>query len=379
MTLEEKYNAYKTQFFKYYVHKDTWDKPCANIPLALVGIDEGYGEVGDGTINLSEYIQYVYTGYLLNEFTKEDVLDAIKTMNRLVLKAHSLYEEQHPNVYMKFEKGFFLRDDITDNDCFSYNLHGVISSYSRCIEKINDDPCHSPFVSQDQIWNLVPILFYLKEEFEDAKEIGKNITQYVVDNKHVIYNPYMSAIVHDWTYLPSMNEKKVKPWDRILDRDKSLKYNIKVKRGANNWYFAYGFKKACKAFGGNAKTFLSSIWYKPFIFLADRVYHPYICKWFNLKVKNTSYYSMASASNAWYFGNFDKRLIKKFNKSLDNKGGELFMPQLAFLSSKSNTINLDKLEEWLNNYPEPMTDKRQYSPLMFMILHNWLKLKKNNN
>ena len=119
------------------------------------------------------------------------------------------------------------------------------------------------------------------------------------------------------------------------------------------------------------------LWYKPFIFLADRIYHPYICKWFNLPVKNTSYYSFGSASGAWYFGSFDKRLISKFNKSLEEDDyTAIFMPQLAFLSNRISDIKLDKVLEWLNKYPEPdLTSTEMRSPSIFLALYNWYKFK----
>lgn len=37
-----------------------------------------------------------------------------------------------------------------------------------------------------------------------------------------------------------MDTDKVKPWDRVSNRNKNLKYKVKVKRGANNWYFLEG-------------------------------------------------------------------------------------------------------------------------------------------
>ena len=68
-----------------------------------------------------------------------------------------------------------------------------------------------------------------------------------------------------------------------------------------------------------------------FIFLADRVYHPYVCKWFGIKVKNNSYYCLGSTNEkSWYGPGFNKRLVKFFNKSLE--GSELFMPHLVFFA-----------------------------------------------
>ena len=379
MTLKEKYNKYKELYFSHFVHKGGWDESGANIPLEKVNLDTEYGFTGDGTINLSYYIQYIYAGFLNNEFTSDDCKNAIKTLDRLCKFAYFDFIKSYKEYYFKFEPGFFIRDDIKSEYAEMFNLTRIDSSYSRCIEKINEDPCHSAYVSQDQIWNLLPILSFLRFEYNEAFELGKNITEYVVKNKHTVYNPYYSAVLHDWKYVPTFDEDKVKPWERVDDRNSHLKYNIKVKRGANNWYFSYGMKKAYNVFNGDSNTFWSSLWYKPFIFLADRIYHPYICKWFGLAVKNTSYYSFGSASGAWCFGSFDKRLIKKFNKSLEGNTDSIFMPQLAFLSERSNEIDMDKLLNWLNNYPEPNYSGDINSPIMFLILYTWFNVKNKNN
>ena len=110
--------------------------------------------------------------------------------------------------------------------------------------------------------------------------------------------------------------------------------------------------------------------------MADRIYHPYICKWLNLPVKNTSYYSLAVAGGAWYFGDYESRLINKFNKSLESE--ELFMPQLVFLTNKKDKINLNLLGKWLDNYPEPKEEGNVESPIIFLLLYNWDKIMKNN-
>lgn len=144
---------------------------------------------------------------------------------------------------------------------------------------------------------MAPILAFLSEKgFEEARQAGYDIFEYVIRNGHKIYNPYYSALLHHWTFLPDMDTDKVKPWDRVSNRNKNLKYKVKVKRGANNWYFSGGFRWAFKKFGGECSTFWHCLWYKPFIFLADRVYHPYIYKWFGIKVKNNSYYCLGSTN-----------------------------------------------------------------------------------
>lgn len=379
MTREEKYKAWENIFYKYFIYKsDDSSESGSNLPLASVNFDNLSGFSGDGIIDLSYYIQYVYTKYLLNGDNSE-LIYSIKVLSRLQRNCYKLFLDKYPSVYFKEEKGFLLRDDIEYLDAPKFHLESVDTSYTRGEELINEDPCHSMFISQDQIWNVVPILVKIYKELEDYKLLclpGFKMLEYVIKHKHVIYNPYYSALYHHWTYVPTFDTNRVKPWNRIEDRNKHLKNTIKVKRGANNWYFAYGFRKAFQALGGKCETFWHSLWYKPFIFLADRIYHPYICKWLNLPVKNTSYYSLAVAGGAWYFGDYESRLIDKFNKSLESE--ELFMPQLVFLTNKKDKINLNLLGKWLDNYPEPKEEGNVESPIIFLLLYNWDKIMKNN-
>ena len=378
MTREEKYKAWEDIFYKYFIYKS--DNPYetgSNLPLASINFDNLSGFSGDGIIDLSYYIQYVYTKYLLGN--KGELVNSLSTLERLQIECYTLFSKKYPNIYFEDERGFLLRDDIKSSDASKFHLNSVDTSYTRGEELINEDPCHSMFISQDQIWNVVPILVKIYKELKDYKLLclpGFKMLDYVIKHKHVIYNPYYSALYHHWTYVPTFDTNKVKPWDRIEDRNNHLKYSIKVKRGANNWYFAYGFRKAYQALGGKCKTFWHSLWYKPFIFFVDRIYHPYICKWLNLPVKNTSYYSLAVAGEAWYFGDYESRLIDKFNKSLES--GELFMPQLVFLTNKKEKINLNLLGKWLDNYPEPKEEGNVESPIIFLLLYNWDKIMKNN-
>lgn len=272
-------------------------------------------------------------------------------------------------IYFKFEKGFFLRDDIHSEDASKFGLTKISSGYTNGIELKDEDPCFSPFTSQDQIWNLAPILAFLSEKgFEEAGQVGYDIFEYVIRNRHKIYNPYYSALLHHWTFLPDMDTDKVKPWDRVSNRNKNLKYKVKVKRGANNWYFSGGFRWAFKKFGGKCSTFWHCLWYKPFIFLADRVYHPYVCKWFGIKVKNNSYYCLGSTNEkSWYGPKFRKRLVSKFNKSLE--GGELFMPHLVFLHGCEG-IDGSRLESYLKEWEWDGVN----SPIEFLTLCNWHKI-----
>lgn len=372
MTRCDKYKEYQRIFYKYFIIPDRGSTDASNIPLSVIDFDRLHGEVGDGSVNLALYIQYMYTEYLLGNISWEDLEEVIITLIRLSTNCYKFFQSKCPNVYFKEEIGFFLRDDIRSSDAEYFNLKSINSGFSTGLERINEDPCFSPFVSQDQIWNLLPILKYIHDQkwilrFDGSWWI-KSVLKYVIDHNHVIYNPYYSALYHNWTYLHIFEPYS----ERIKERNKKLKYNIKVKRGANNWYFAYGFRKAYQAFGGYCNTFWSSLWYKPFIFLADRLYHPYICKWFKLPVKDTSYYSLAMAGGAWYGGDYKERIVEKFNKSLET--GDLEHAELAFLTGKRDKINLNLLGRWLDNYPQPSTEGVVKSPLLFMVLYNWSEI-----
>ena len=354
MKIDEKYEFYKNKFFSNFIHKGEWSERGCNIPFESLGI------VGDGTVNLSYYIQYIYTGMLLNEFTKKDLVDSIRTLERLSESAYSLFVENNPGVSFKKEPGFFLRDDIGSNQAENFGLSTIRSGYSNGIELIDEDTCFSPFTSQDQVWNLLPVLSYLID-IPEAKKVGYDMLEYIVRNKHVIYNPYYSTLLHNWTYINISTPY----YERLEDREKHLKYKVNVKRGANNWYFSGGFRCCYKEFGGKCNNIFHNLLYKPLIFLADRVFHPYICKWFRLPVKQTSYYSIASACGSWYSSGFKNRLTKKFNQSLD--GNELFMPQLVFLSGNLEKIDYDKVKKWLERYEWD----GYCSPIIYMLVYNW--------
>ena len=380
MTIEEKYQGWKEIFYKYFIFKSDNNEKGSNIPLSYVNLDNKTGISYDGTICLSYYLQYAYTLLLLNEDNGQELANGLLTLQRLCNTPYNVFSEEYPKVFFNKEPGFFLRDDISVDDASKFNLTSVSTSYTRGIELVNEDPCESAYVSQDQIWNLIPILHTLASNgYPLAKTLGYNILNFVVKNKHRIYNPYYSALYHLWTYVPTFNTNKVPYSDRVQDRNNHLKYKIRVKRGSYNWYFSYGFKKAYNKFGGDSKTFWSSLWYKPFIFLADRVWEP-IVSLFGGSVKNNSYYCLGVGADAWYCGSCDKRLINRFNDSLyynvlDEE--DLFMPHLAFLTDKVDKIDYLSLEEWLERYPEPIEKGEIGSPIIFMILYNWYKIYKS--
>lgn len=376
MTIQEKYKEYRDIFFHYFINKGMGTESATNVPLSEVDFSKRYGAVGDGTIELAHYMLYLYSGLSSGEFKVSDLQDCVDTLSRLVKNAEAI-GTAGTNMFYKYEPGFFTRDDIYSWDAKKFNLDTVNTSTTMGVERINEDPCHSMFVSQDQLWHLmVPMI---KIGLLELANKGKDMLGYVVDNKHKIYNPYYSASEHDRTFLVPF---KVSYYERTDYKNNRLKYGTKVLRGANNWYFSYGFKKAYNACGGSTGTFLSSLWYKPFIFMADRLWEP-IAKLFGIEVKNTSYYSMGTATGAWYWtkNSFEKRLVKRFNKSVKKalKEGkfskeDLFMPHLVFLVSEKNTnkVDIENLKKWLNNYPEPKLDGKMESPLEFLMLYNWV-------
>lgn len=390
MNLEEKYEKWVEVYKKYFIHEGDPDISGNNIPLESVRFKDGKAIVsntGDGTINIAHYLTWrkhvncnspSVSGYL-------NIKDTLKSLKRLSLNAYKYFVLNFHDINrvlpFKHEKGFFLRDDIKTTDACKFNSESIISSYTRGIELVNEDPCHSTYVSQDQIWNLLPILYTFSSLYFDItfKQFACDILKYVIDGNHIIYNPYYSTIKHFWTYVPELNGSKLPFNQRAVDRANTVKYDVKVKRGAYNWYFAYGFRKAYEKISGNKlnkfKNFLYGLWYIPFTFLADRVYYPIMHKW--VKRKETSFYSLGFCG-CWYGFNYNHRLIKRFNKSLkewdkDNTK-ELFMPQLISLTDvKAKDINKELLQKWLESYPEPNLNGNIQSPIMFMILYEWDK------
>lgn len=121
--LWSKYDKIKEVFYRDFVYDSSYTEQASCIPLSSV--KNGVGQVGDGTINLAQHLQFLYTEMVLGNKTEDDV---------------------------------------------------------------------------------------------------------------------RNALLHHWTFLPDMDTDKVKPWDRVSNRNKNLKYKVKVKRGANNWYFSGGFR-----------------------------------------------------------------------------------------------------------------------------------------
>ena len=199
-SLWNKYNKIKEVFYRDFVYDSSYTEQASCIPLSSV--KNGVGWVGDGTINLAQYLQFLYMEIILGNKTEDDVRNAILVLTRLADTTYDLFFNSNKGIYFKFEKGFFLRDDIHSEDANKFGLSKISSGYTNGIELKDEDPCFSPFTSQDQIWNLAPILAFLSEKgFEGARQVGYDIFEYVIRNRHKIYNPYYSALLHPWTFL----------------------------------------------------------------------------------------------------------------------------------------------------------------------------------
>lgn len=255
MTLSDKYFGWKDIFFDRFVHccnEKSGQPQGSNIPLAKINFDNKTGYVEDGTINIAELLQYLWINNKVYrcEYAPIDISSALQTLIRLTENAKHMFEDQ-PGVYdMIPYRGFFLRDDFSSGKDYSLDLDKIVSGMGGWYGE-DEDPCYSMFVSQDQIWNLNPILKVLADEGSIlAKELGYDMNSYVSDNGYTIYNPYLSWINHYYHYCPTFNEDKLKPWDRVEDRKNKFKMTDKVKRGANNWYYSGGTISCVDSFLG---------------------------------------------------------------------------------------------------------------------------------
>ena len=348
-TTYDKIAKYKNDFFERFVIAGDPNTAGTNIPLAR--INGKVGIVEDGTINIAHYLQYLYFS---SSYTKIDwCLDTLERLSKAASKVSNTFP------YTSVE-GFFLRDDI---ESFP-NLNQVVGCISE-LKGATCDPCFSPFTSQDQVWNLLPILKLLSKTNSQAYRLIVNYIKFIVDNNYTIYNPYYSWNLHKWTYY----DLKIPYNQRYIDLLDNFKYNIKVTRGANCWYYGGGFVNVYNSISeSKLKETWHRLFYSAFTWLADNIYHPYICKWFNLPVKNNAYYCLNVAS-----GNkkFMKKVIEKFKQNLDDvlAGKAELNEDYAWLvliaAEELNDYSFtNKLEEFLDNYEVPEDE----SPLLYLTL-----------
>ena len=367
MTTQEKVDVIEKFFYDNYI-----DIPIGNglkyledtgtcIPAQTIRIKDNkvdYVNIGDGTCNLAYLMTLIWTKGKCNNGSNFQapitIAHCLNTYYRLEETAFKLFEVNWYVAQYGLEPGFFVRDDI--------NGGNIKSSFKMLITPIDEDPCHSSFVSQDQVWNLNLILAQLAKEGNDrARLIGLDINNYIAKNGYTVYNPYLSKLMYFHTYCPTFNEDKVAPWDRQQDRAINYKPTVKVKRGANNWYYSGGTKAAVKFFstisptGGLKFNSLREVIYKGIVFVLDRIYEPVFRAFTGSDFKHNSYYCYAVTSGIWYNSKFKRRFINKFNKSIKTAGtGEPFEWNIApFIVGSSNTINVSDLY----NYLIPLIDK----------------------
>lgn len=357
MTIEQKFEKIEEFFWNNFFYcidngSTVSNNSGSNIPYQSIVFTNGtksLSDVGDGTINLAGLWTLLWMKEKLNIESPLNLAHALKVYDRLVEAAY--INDGIDNWYVDEKwivNGFFLRDDILGDSDIKSNLRMLYGP-------VNEDPCHSSFVSQDQVWNMNPILAQLaKEGNEKAKRIGLDINSYIQDNGYTIYNPYLSRLVHFYTYLPTFNENKVKAWDRQEDRDNHYKPNIKVKRGANNWYYSGGTKAAVRFFsndsptGGLAFNSLREIIYKGIVFILDRVYEPTYRLITGSNFKHNSYYCYAATSGIWYNRKYKERFTNRFNRSLKDTNVEAFEANIAPIVLSDCAVDIDSLNDYLD-------------------------------
>ena len=383
MELNEKYKQWDEVFWKYFLvpSSNPLVENGTNIPFAVVNIKNGLGNTGDGTINIANLLTYLWISGKNNTIHPIDIDDCLDTLIRLEVGAFLYYKNAFPYLFQtedEFQEGFFIRDDI-DKSKASWGSYRMLQTLS------NEDPCHSPFTSQDQVWNLNPILSYIMTDEtikegvrEKAREIGYGMNDYIYRNGYTIYNPYLSYINHMVGYLPSFN---LGMDERRNDRKEHFKPNIKVKRGANNWYYSGGtkacrdaFYNGCKDYSHSLRTFL----YRGIIAFLDKVYEPIYRMFTKKDFKHNSYYCYGATSGIWYSKNFEKTVLKKFNKSLkgaEGKREELFQPiNVPYVLYKNKEVDLEGLKSYLEKYPAFDENAENVdSPIEALILYEYYK------
>ena len=374
-TTEEKMARYEQMFWRDFINTEK-GTPGFCIPVLRRDYNAdstpGSFNVGDGTINLALLVA------LLSVTGNEPVgyADCLDTIERLGKKAYEYFNLKFEFMDIPdYSDRFFVRDD------YDYKTQPVAWGSYKMLETLeSEDPCHSPFTSQDQVWNLNPALSCIMENDPSlrsrAMKIGEGINSYIADNGYKLFNPYVSYIRHFFNYLPSMNEKKVAPWERQQDRTDHFKLTDKVKRGANNWYYSGGTSACLQTFMNGKKTYkngLRTLLYKIEIAFLDRIYEPLYRLFTKNDFKHNSYYCYGACSGIWY-SNYKKRFLKQFESNI--KKGKLFEPNLVpFVISYSDLSDKAKksLKLYFDNLPELVESGTVESPLESLVVWKWTK------
>lgn len=379
MTLEEKFKGWYDIYWNNFVYVSEDNRSGSNIPFEKIDFDNNIGYVGDGTINMAGMLQILLTDEYLNRVSPvciEGVLDAIY---RLMDAAYDYFNDKFPFLNMGKRNGFFVRDDIsnTNEDLLgALGLNEVVSNMNMLESLVNEDPCHSPFVSQDQVWNLSPILMAIavrhKVYSTKAMNIGFIINDYIKTYGYTVYNPYLSMIKHFFKFLPDL---KSDYYERQRIREESYRPDVKVKRGANNWYYSGGTKSCVDAFEGELGDYKHSFRtfiYRGEVFFLDRIWDP-LLRLFKTSFKTNAIYCYAATSGIWYDKKFARRLSDRFNTSL-RKNNSIFQGNVVFLAGDTDRIDLTLLKKWLDSYPDPKKEGVVESPVQFLYLYNWFKI-----
>ena len=370
-TTEEKMARYEQMFWRDFINTEKGTSGfCIPVLKRDYNTESGDINVGDGTINLALLVALLS----VTDDAPVGYSDCLDTLERLGDKAYEYFNLKFEFMDIPdYSGGFFVRDD------YEYKTQPIAWGSYKMLETLeSEDPCNSSFTSQDQVWNLNPALCYIMENDPSlrsrAMKIGEGINSYIADNGYTIYNPYLSYIRHFFNYLPSMNEKKVAPWERQQDRKDHFKLTDKVKRGANNWYYSGGTSACLQTFRNGEKTYkkgLRSLLYKIEIAFLDKVYEPVYRFFTKSDFKHNSYYCYGACSGIWY-GNYKKRFLKQFESHI--KKGELFEPNIVpFVISYSDLSDEAKksLELYFDNLYDFQESGVVESPLENLIVWKW--------
>lgn len=379
MKLEDKYKGWYDIYWNNFVYVSEDNVRGSNIPFERIDFDNGVGYVGDGTINMAGMLQLLLTDeylYNISPVYIDDVLDAIY---RLMDAAYDYFNDKFPFLGMEMRNGFFVRDDISNTNeelLEKLDLEKVVSNMNMLESLTDEDPCHSPFVSQDQVWNLNPILMAIAKRHNSysgkAMNIGFILNDYIKAYGYTVYNPYLSMIKHFFEFLPDL---KSDYYERQRIREESYRPDVKVKRGANNWYYSGGTKSCVDAFQGELGSYnhsLRTFIYRGEVFFLDRIWDP-LLRMFKTSFKTNAIYCYASTSGIWYNKKFARRLSDRFNTSL-RKNNSIFQGNVVFLAGDTDRIDFMLLKKWLDSYPDPEKDGVVESPVQFLYLYNWYKI-----
>lgn len=385
MAGKSKYERWKEEFYANFVYIDYECPKGSFIPVQEYNYSTKVCGVGDGTCNMANFLEF-----LILEKDYKKVKCVLKSLRRLQEAAYNFFLPHCPIIReQQVYDGFFLRDDLDPSlewmEGKGWKPYGSATDQLYTME--NEDPCYSPFVSQDQVWNLSPVLLRLVCDGDDpatpdddgcadlaAQELIA-INGFIKDNGYTVYNPYLSWIKHFYTYLVPF---KVDYYSRQAYRATKFRMDVKVKRGANNWYYSGGtlgmWKSGTLGYADDGGPSLRTFLYKATVWLLDRVYEP-ILGWFGLEFKHSSYYCYGPA--VWYNSGYKKRLGKKFNESIQKMkdGGEYGEPfewNVAYLWGEG--LDKELVRWWADNYPEPVNEGYVKNPLVYLTAEAWLEM-----